>query len=359
MWQYDEFLLAVEEDQRVSLGEGHTPLVRSRSIGPSMGLENLYFKLENLNPSGSYKDRFASPFISLMKSKGQDLCIATSSGNTGAALSAYSAAAGIRCVLVIVDGAPVPKIRQMQLYGARTIMVEGFGKDSVVTSAVFAELSEIAASLHVPLPVSAYSFCPEGMQGVQTIMYELMGTVDADHVFSPAGGGGLTLAMALGAKIFSAHHGLPRVPRVHCVQPEGNDTIAGTLRRGEKECAAIPRSTTSVSGLQVPNILDGDKVVRHCRDLGGNGYVVTDAEVFELQRRLAQTEGIFTEPAGAVALAGLAKAVEWGEVGSREHIVCLVTGSGFKDMLSVENHFGLPPIGTISPKDLAREISNV
>jgi threonine synthase len=83
MWQYDEFLLAVEEDHRVSLGEGHTPLVRSRSIGPSMGLENLYFKLENLNPSGSYKDRFASPFISLMKSKGQDLCIATSSGLLG------------------------------------------------------------------------------------------------------------------------------------------------------------------------------------------------------------------------------------------------------------------------------------
>jgi threonine synthase len=356
MWQYEEFLIQVEERHRVCLGEGNTPLVRSRSIGPSMGLENLYFKLENLNPSGSYKDRFAAPFISLMKSRGQELCIATSSGNTGAALSAYTAAAGIRCALVIVDGAPVPKIRQMQLYGAKTIMVEGFGKDSAVTADIFSELSALAESLGVPLPVSAYSFCPEGMQGVQTIMYELMGTLDVDHVFSPAGGGGLTLAMALGAKVFAAHHGLPGAPRVHCVQPEGNDTIAGALRRGEKSATPVERSTTSVSGLQVPNILDGDQVIRHCRDLGGNGYVVADETVFGLQRRMAQAEGIFSEPAGAVALAGLAQAVERGEVGARDHIVCLVTGSGFKDMLSVERHFDLPPIGTIARADMAAEI---
>jgi len=359
MWQFDDLLNPVAEKFRVSLGEGNTPLVKSKAIGPSMGLKNLYFKMENLNPSGSYKDRFASAFISHMKSRGQNLCIATSSGNTGAALSAYSAAAGIQCVLIIVDGAPVPKIRQMQLYGATTIMIEGFGKNTEVTKSVFDQLNELTTSLGVPLPVSAFLYCPEGMQGVQTIVYELMQEIDVDHVFSPAGGGGLTLALARGANIYAEKNSLSKKPSVHCVQPEGNDTIATSLRNGSQHAAVIPGSTTKISGLQVPNILDGNEVIRECRALGGSGYAVTDKAVFELQKRLAQQEGIFSEPAGAVALAGLAAAVELNEVKPEDNIVCLITGSGFKDMQSVETYFGLPEIQTISANKMKTAIENI
>jgi threonine synthase len=347
MWQYNDFLVPIPDACRISLGEGNTPLVKSKSIGPAMGLNNLYFKLENLNPSGSYKDRFAAAFISNMKNKGQTLCIATSSGNTGAALSAYCAAAGVKCALVIVDGAPVPKIRQMQLYGATTIMVEGFGKDTAITSGVFETLAALTASYGVPLPVSAFVYCPEGMQGVQTIMYELMEAIKVDHVFSSAGGGGLTLAMAYGANIFASSKGYGSKPKVHCVQPEGNDTIASALRNGSTVASVIPGATTKISGLQVPNILDGNEVIKECRALGGNGYTVTDKDVFAFQKKMAQQEGIFSEPAGAVPLAGLARAVALNEVNPDENIVCLVTGSGFKDMLSVENHFDLPAIERI------------
>lgn len=321
-----------------------------------MGLNNLYFKLENLNPSGSYKDRFASAFISIMKSKGQSICIATSSGNTGAALSAYSAAAGVKCALVIVDGAPVPKIRQMQLYGATTIMVDGFGKDTTITSRVFETLDQLTASFGVPLPVSAYMYCTEGMQGVQTIMYELMEAIDVNHVFSPAGGGGLTLAIAYGANIFASSKGFSSKPKVHCVQPEGNDTIASALRNGATLASVIPGATTKISGLQVPNILDGNEVIKQCQALGGNGYTVTDKDVFDFQKKMAQQEGIFSEPAGAVSLAGLARAVALNEVSADDNIVCLVTGSGFKDMLSVENHFDLPPIQSIDAATLTNAI---
>lgn len=359
MWQFNELMHPVAEAFRISLGEGNTPLVKSKAIGPAMGLKNLYFKLENLNPSGSYKDRFAAAFISHMKSRGQHLCIATSSGNTGAALSAYCAAAGMQCVLIIVDGAPVPKIRQMQLYGAHTIMIEGFGKNTEVTNAVFGQLDSLTASLGIPLPVSAFLYCPEGMQGVQTIMYELMQAMDVDHVFSPAGGGGLTLALARGVNIFAEKNNLKKKPSVHCVQPEGNDTIASSLRNGSQHAADIPGATTKISGLQVPNILDGNEVIRECRALGGNGYTVTDKTVFELQKKLAQQEGIFSEPAGAVALAGLAAAVELNEVNPEDNIVCLITGSGFKDMLSVETHFGLPPIETISANAMKAEIEKI
>jgi len=357
MWKYEEFLMPIALEHRVSLGEGNTPLVRSRSIGPALGLNNLYFKLENLNPSGSYKDRFASAFISSMKSKDQRICIATSSGNTGAALSAYSAAAGIQCILIIVDGAPIPKIKQMQLYGAKTIMVDGFGKDTQTTKEVFDDLDELTSSFGVPLPVSAFVYCPEGMQGVQTIMYELMEAIDVDHVFSPSGGGGLTLAMAYGANVFSSKNNSKK-PKVHCVQPEGNDTIASALRRGDESASVIPGATTTISGLQVPNILDGNEVIKECRKLGGNGYVVSDKDVFEFQKKMAQYEGIFSEPAGAVSLAGLAKAVEYNEVDKDDCIVCLVTGSGFKDMLSVENNFNLPNIERVGAELMKETINN-
>src|SRR5690606_34975203 len=100
------------------LGEGNTPLVKSRQLGPALGLPNLYFKLEMLNPSGSYKDRFAASAVSELLDKDLKFCLATSSGNTGAALAAYCAAADIKCFLAIVDGAPSGKLQQMQVYGA-------------------------------------------------------------------------------------------------------------------------------------------------------------------------------------------------------------------------------------------------
>jgi threonine synthase len=346
IWKYQNHLPAVAPQHRVLLGEGQTPLVRSRSIGASLGIENLYFKLENLNPTGSYKDRFAAVLVSEMNARGQKVCIATSSGNTGAALSAYCAAAGIQCILVVVDGAPMPKIRQMQLYGAHIFMVHGFGKNPVITSAVFDELEKLCHSHQLPLPISAYRYCPSAMQGVQTLASEILETLDGrvDHIFSPAGGGGLTLAVTKGILAEKMNSNLLKV---NCVQPEGNDTIASALRNNEPTAKAVSLSTTTVSGLQVPGVLDGDLVIENCRKLGGNGYRVTDERVFAWQKSLAQKEGIFSEPAGAVALAGLEDAVIRKEVNKNETVVCLVTGSGFKDMVSVEKNFGLPPVETV------------
>lgn len=345
----------------ISLGEGNTPLVRSKRIAGTLGLSNLYFKLENLNPTGSYKDRFASAFVSSLLHEKQTVCLATSSGNTGAALAAYCAAANIKCILAIVDGAPKAKITQMQLYGAHTYMIKGFGKDPLITTAVFELLKELAESLKVPLPISAYRYCATGMEGVQTIAYEIMDQSrgQTDHIFSPAGGGGLTLAVAQGIQVYAAKHALSDLPKVHCVQPEGNDTIASALRNGALTANAIDLATTSVSGLQVPSVLDGDAVIRECRALHGTGYVVTDDEIYEWHKRLAQEEGIFCEPAGAVALAGLASAIKKNEIKAADRVVCLVTGSGFKDMLSVDKHFDLPDIDTVDGQSLVKIIKEL
>ena len=340
IWHYESILPAVPEQYRVLLGEGQTPLVRSRHIGEALGIPNLYFKLENLNPTGSYKDRFAAVLASEMLAAGKKVCIATSSGNTGAALSAYCAAAGIDCILVVVDGAPLPKIKQMQLYGAHILMVRDFGKNAETTSRVFDDLEAICSARDLPLPISAYRYCPSAMDGVQTIVYEIAEELGqtVNHIFSPAGGGGLTLAITKGASVV-----LPRA-KVNCVQPDGNDTIASQLRNGEMKAKSVSSSVTTVSGLQVASVIDGDLVIENCRKSGGTGYVVSDQDVFKWQQIMAQKEGIFCEPAGAVALAGLENAVAKNEVSETETVVCLVTGSGFKDMGSVDRNFNLPEV---------------
>ena len=118
--------------------------------------------------------------------------------------------------------------------------------------------------------------------------------------------------------------------------------MAGPLRDGAdraQECVC----TTRVSGLQVPNINDGHLVIQECRPTGGTGHLVEDEFVWETQRRLAREEGIFTEPAGAVALAGALQAAQNGEIDSGAMVVCLVTGSGFKDEASVERMIGGEP----------------
>jgi len=312
----------------VTLGEGNTPMVRSRSIGPSIGLDNLYFKLESLNPTGSYKDRFAAAAVSDLISEKATVCLGCSSGNTGAALAAYSAAVGLRCILAIVESTPEAKLRQMQIYGATLVRVRQFGIDAATTRTVAEGLLRLAADLGTQVQISAFCYAPIGMAGVQVIAREIADSEMAiEHVFSPAGGGGLALAVARG---FDSTH---LSPAVHCVQPEGNDTIATPLRDGHPSARAV-ECTTAISGLQVANVMDGHDTLSACRKSGGTGYSVSDEFVFEVQSRMAREEGIFCEPAGAVAMAGAIRATEKGEVTLDSGIVCLVTGSRFKDKAS-------------------------
>jgi threonine synthase len=316
---------------RVTLGEGGTPLLRSRRIGPAAGLAALYFKLESANPTGSYKDRFAVAAVSEMLARGKTRCLATSSGNTGASLAAACAVAGIPLHLAIVEPAPADKLRQMLAYGARLRRIRGFGLDPEATAATFGGLRRLGERPGWSLEISAYAQSPVGMSGVETIAFELAEqlTEGIGHVFAPAGGGGLCLAVARGFAKSGAS------PAVHCVQPLGNDTIAGPLREGRDHGRRADPCLTTISGLQVPNLLDANAVIAACRASGGTGQLVADEEVYALQARLAREEGVFAEPAGAVALAGALRAAAAGEIDPGAPVVCLVTGSGFKDGASL------------------------
>src|SRR5262245_53620575 len=113
LWRWADRIEPIPPSARLTLGEGDTPLVASRRLGPRAGLANLFFKLETVNPTGSYKDRFAAVAVAHMLAHGRRRCVATSSGNTGAALAAYCAAAGIACEIAVVEKAPAEKLKQM------------------------------------------------------------------------------------------------------------------------------------------------------------------------------------------------------------------------------------------------------
>jgi threonine synthase len=360
VWRWAEWISDVPPAARFSLDEGHTPLVRSRRMGPAAGLENLYFKLESSNPSGSYKDRFAAVAISHLLARGKRRCVATSSGNTGSALAAYCAAAGIPCEIALVELAPEAKLQQMLAYGARLFRVRGFGIDAALTERSFSTLRRWGQAPGNELLISAFSFCPEGMSGVQTISYELAEQIPdqpINHVFCPAGGGGLTVAVARGFEILGKNGRLAKAPAIECVQPAGNDTIATPLREGADRGRAV-QCTSAISGLQVPSLIDGNEVIAACRRSGGTGHVVSDTEVWDCQKRMALEEGIFCEPAAAVALAGALKAVGEKRVGPDATIVCLVTSSGFKDAVSIERMLKDSVCPTIELADLERRVAD-
>jgi threonine synthase len=355
LWHWSDWITPIPSEHRITLGEGDTPLIRSRRIGPSAGLANLFFKLETANPAGSFKDRFGAAAISHMRATSKRRCIATSSGNTGSALAAYCAAAGVECHIAIVETAPDSKLRQMLAYGAHIFRIRGFGLDPDVSERTFHELQRIGGRADSAVQISAYTFSPAGMTGVQTIAYELAEQAGQplDHVFSPAGGGGLCVALARGFTQLVRAGQFARPPAVEVVQPAGNDTIATPLRRGEERARNVT-STTKVSGLQVPNVVDGDLALTECRATGGSGHVVSDELVWETQRRLAREEGIFTEPAGATALAGALLAAEEGRLRRDAQVACLVTGTGFKDEASVTRMLAGVECPMIEFKDLER-----
>lgn len=309
----------------VTMGEGGTPLVESRRIAAG-----LYFKLETTNPSGSYKDRFIAAELTQVLAEGKRACVATSSGNTGSSLAAYCARYAMPCVILVNADAPSGKLMQMQAHGAVLLRIRDFVTSPAVTEAVFAELLRFRETGQAALVVSAFRYCPVGMQGVKGIAREIVEDLsDVEHVFVPAGSGGLF------AGVCEEMGRIAPGVKVHAVQPSGCGTIVDAYREGRDWVQPV-ESTTRISGLSVPFDIDGSLALRMLKDYGGMALGVSDEQVFAAQREMLKLEGIYSEPAGATALAGYRVALELGLVRREQKSVCLVTGHGFKDPASIE-----------------------
>lgn len=334
--KYKKFLPLKEIAQIESLGEGNTPLVKSGNLNES---GNLFFKMEQLNPTGSFKDRFASIETALMKNAGIKTFIATSSGNTGAALAAYAAKHGLNCLLFVNEITPVSKLEQMLIYGAKVFRVKDFGVTNELSAPIFQRLRELAEESKTRLVISAYKYSPEGMEGVKTIAYEIfeqLGKVP-DHVFIPVGGGGLLSGIRRGFEDLKSRNFINKLPRLNAVQPELNDTMVTPLSENSEKAREV-QTTTSISGLAVQVDLDATMALQSVKSSGGFGITVSDEDIYNAQRQLSVKEGIYVEPAGAASVAGYLKAVSQNLVRKDEKSVCVLTGHGLKDAASERNN---------------------
>jgi threonine synthase len=334
-----------------TIGEGNTPLVESLRIGPEFGLRIL-FKLEMCNPTGSYKDRFVAAELTEFLRRKVKACVATSSGNTGASLASFSARYGIACAIFVNELAPAGKLQQMQAHGARVFRTKDFITCPEVTSRVYRRLQNISEKDGIPVVVSAYRYCPDGMKGVENIASEIIRQCDSklDHVFVPVGGGGLFSAISRG---FS--RAADTSAKIHAVQPEGCATVVSAFE--ERRDTILPVvSTTRVSGLSVPYDIDASLALAELRKSGGRGIAVPDSEVFAAQQLMMNAEGIWCEPAGAAALAGCLRARKAGWINEGDTAVCLVTGHGFKDPASLISVAEANPVELIEESEIGTEL---
>jgi len=337
----------------ISMGEGNTPVVESSAIGRELGIR-LLFKLEMCNPTGSYKDRFIAAQIAHLVSRGSTVCMATSSGNTGASLAAYSARIGINCLIFVNDSAPSGKLEQMQAHGARIFRVKEFITSPDVTERVYVRLRQLSQENQMPLIVSAYRYCAEGMRGVETIAEELARQCEGlDHIFVPVGGGGLFTAVSRGCSRWPG-----RGSKIHAVQPEGCSTVVAAFAENRDQIHPVT-STTRISGLAVPFDIDASLALGELRRSLGRGIAVSDESILAAQNLMLTREGIWAEPAGAAALAGCMKARQNGWIGKGDTALCLVTGHGFKDRDSLTEAANRHPATLVEEQDITPDLLEV
>jgi threonine synthase len=330
LWRYNELLPISEKRNTISLSEGYTPLVAAERMGPSLGLSHLLLKDETRLPTGSLKDRCATVSISKAVESGVQAVVVSSSGNGASSMAAYSARAGIACYVFVPAEAPMNKLAQSMAYGARVTKVKG----GVAGTDVVAGM--VGKQKGWPNLSTATTFNPYALQGQKTGAYEIveqLGWRAPDWVVLPVGSGNVLAGQWEGFKDLQ-HLGLiDRVPRLAAVQAAGCAPFTDAFRRGLSAAEVKPweNSQTIAGGVRDEYPFDVELALPALRESGGTAVTVTDREILEVMGSIARSEGIFVEPTGAVAPAGLKRLKEENAINKDDVVVAMLTGSGLKD----------------------------
>ena len=187
----------------------------------------------------------------------------------------YAAAAGLPCIVCVPVEAPEAKLAQIRAHGAAVVRVRGMLDTPDAVRALIDRLAEVCATMGMPLGTSAYEIAPDAMAGIEPLGAEIVAEGAPDRIFAPVGGGGLVVATWRGARDASA---TTMPPRIHAVQPAGNDTVVTAFRAGHDRARTLGpgEAGTNVSGLAVPIDLDATRALLAVRDSGGNGHLVAD-----------------------------------------------------------------------------------
>ena len=330
IWAYEGFLPVAPQTPRISLGEGHTPLIYAPALAAKIGLDALYLKNECQSPTGSFKDRVAAVVVAKALEAGAKTLILVSSGNMATSVAAYGALAGLETVAIVSPKVRQERMIQIAMYGGRVITVEGTSSDRIgLCSAAADQFGWANAN-------SPYN--PYGPHGAKTISYELFSQTEGelfDWVFSPVGFGCNFVGNWKGFEDLRQLGLIQRPPRMAAVQAEGSPSIVRAFAGGLAEGVPGPQDTIAggISQVVTPNSI---LVLKALRASGGTAVAVRDEEMLAAIPLLARTTGIYAEPAGVAALAGLLRRVREGGVSKKDRVVVLISGSGLKDPRSAD-----------------------
>ena len=335
MWRYRPVLPPTRETSIISLGEGMTPLIRTRRLGRRIGADQLWLKDEGLNPTGSFKARGLSCAVSMAVELGIRKLAIPSAGNAASAMAAYAAAAGLEAHIFMPRDVPQANFVECKAYGAHVTLVDGLISDC-------AKLVAAGAAREGWFDVTTLKE-PYRIEGKKTLGYELAEQMSwqlPDAIFYPTGGGVGLIGMwkAFGELEALGWIGAKR-PKMIAVQVEGCQPVVRAFQQGTARSEFWEHASTVASGLRVPKPLGDFLILNAVRESGGTALAVSDAELLDAGIRLASEEGLFIAPEGAACVSALEKLLADGTLKLDEKIVIYNTGSGLKYLEAYSTRF--------------------
>ena len=333
LWRYADFL-PLEGAPRSALPTGWTPLIRADRLAERLGLGEVWVKNETANPTHSFKDRVVSVALARSLELGFETVACASTGNLAGAVAAQAAAAGLPAYVFVPADLEQEKILSAGAYGAHIVGLHG-NYDAV--NRFCTELSAERPWAFVNVNVRPYY-----AEGSKTLAYEVaeqLGWELPDRVVAPIASGSLFTKVARGFQDFLDVGLLEgELPTMNGAQAEGCSPVAQAYASGSDVCRPVKPDTIAKS-LAIGNPADGPYAVELARRTGGGVDAVTDDEIRAGIRLLAETTGVFTETAGGVTTATLAKLAERGDIGADERVVLCITGDGLKTLDCVKDTF--------------------
>jgi threonine synthase len=364
LWRYADFLPLAEGPpgpsgrlaSRVGLPAGCTPLIRADRLAQRLGLREVWVKNDAANPTHSFKDRVVSVAAARARELGFGTIACASTGNLAGAVAAYGAALGLESYVFIPADLEEQKVLAAGVYGTHLVAVNGTYDD---VNRLCTELSAEREWAFVNVNLRPYY-----AEGSKTLAFEIaeqLGFELPDRCVVPVASGSLYTKLAKGFEEW-VDVGLleGRLPRMNGAQAEGCSPVASAHSAGRDFCTPVKPDTIAKS-LAIGNPADGPYALDVARRSGGSVDAVSDEEVVDGIALLAQTTGIFTETAGGVTVATLAKLAERGDIDPSERVVLLITGDGLKTLEAARGTFELAAIDpTVEAFDaLATEVVGV
>ena len=338
IWRYRDFFPPVRDENIVTLGEGGTPLVKSRYIGPSLGIPELYFKNDTMMPTGSFKDRGFSLAVSYASEIGVKKGLTYSSGNAGASFSAYSARAGFPGLILVEYLANDTKKAMILLYGAKAAILDYDNFDQI-SAMLDGAVQELGCYMFVNF------INPVRHEAMKTYAYEIFGELGRvpDWSFHPVGTGGGLWGSWKGYNELKAMGLTEKLPHMAGVQPEAVCWLKQAIDSGADEGKLYGCSEDTIAQSISGNspLHGGKRLIRCVRGSEGLALAVSDAEILEAMSALGR-EGIAAEPSSAAGVAAFIQAAKAGRISRGDTAVCVITGSALKQAAAVRQATSVP-----------------